>query len=225
MEAAYTAFRIWPSWTVSRTTSWYLETPALTGYPQSGTSLATFAGRTFIALVVLLMPGGLPVSAEETTAGGEVRIVPTFHCLSVYWSPAGGGAGHEVNARYRAEGEEWRGGLPMRYHPIDSEKFEADYRSSIVNLMPGTDYEVELDLEGSDQRAGCWGTTWSEDFPVRSVEKISDRSTTLEVGKSGEPGAYTVCQKSVRFPGRVSYSMERESSARPGALSHHTGAG
>ena len=135
------------------------------------------------------------VSAGTARAGetDDVSVIPTFHCMSVYWSPARGGPDREVSVKFREAGrEEWRKGLPLRYHPVDTSECKADYRGSLVNLTPGTTYEIVLSLEGTDARASCRGTTWSEDFPVTSTVKVSDRDTTLSVDKSGSPDGYVL---------------------------------
>jgi len=147
---------------------------------------------TVLAVIAAL---ALPAGAEDRRGRGEggAVVVPTFHCMSVYWSPPGGGAKHKVLVKYRrAGGQRWRTGLPLRYHPIDTAECKADYRGSIVNLRPGTTYEIALTLDGTGRRTECRGTTWSEEFPVGSVVKVSDRATMLDVKKSGRPGAYVV---------------------------------
>ncbi|MDP6635741.1 MAG: right-handed parallel beta-helix repeat-containing protein [Phycisphaerae bacterium] len=147
---------------------------------------------TILAVVAAL---AMPARAEEkrTKAEGRAFLVPTFHCIGVYWSPAGGGAKRKVLVKYRPNGrQEWRAGLPLRYHPVDTSECKADYRGSIVNLTPGTTYEIALTLEGTGVKTECRGTTWSEKFPAKSVVKVSDRNTTLNVKQSGKPGAYVV---------------------------------
>ena len=133
-----------------------------------------------------------PCLAEDRNEP-EPSLVPTFHCMGIYWSPEDGGPEHEVRVKFRPNGQErWQHGLPLRYHPVDTPECKADYRGSIVNLAPGTTYEIALTLEGTKQRAECRGTTWSEKFPVASVVKVSDRGTTLTIDKSGTPGGYIV---------------------------------
>ena len=131
--------------------------------------------------------------AERDENGAGVSLVPTFHCIGVYWSPAQGGVDREVSVKFREVGQEqWRGGLPLRYHPIDTPECKADYRGSLVNLTPGTTYEIELALDGTNQQAECRADTWSEEFPVESTIKVSDRDRTLTVDQSGRPGAYVL---------------------------------
>ncbi|MHB9028481.1 MAG: right-handed parallel beta-helix repeat-containing protein [Candidatus Latescibacterota bacterium] len=120
-----------------------------------------------------------------------ISLVPTFHCIGIYWSPAQGDAKHPVSVKFREAGQkQWREGFPLRYHPIDTTECKADYRGSLVNLNPATTYEIMLTLEGTGQRAECRGTTWSEKFPIKSTVKASDRVTTLSVDQSGSPDGY-----------------------------------
>ena len=147
---------------------------------------------TIFAVIAAL---ALPAAAENQHGRGEGRafLVPTFHCIGIYWSPAEGGAKHKVLVRYRRSGQKrWRTGLPLRYHPVDTPECKADYRGSLVNLTPGATYEIALTLEGTGRRTECRGTTWREKFPVKSVVKVSDRDTTLTADQSGRPGAYVL---------------------------------
>lgn len=123
----------------------------------------------------------------------EVSLVSSFHCMSTYWSPAQGSPEREVSVKFREAGQQqWREGHPLRYHPIEAPECRADYRGSLVNLTPATTYDIVLTLDGTDLQAESSGTTWSEDFSVRSTVKVSDRETTLTVSESGAPDAYVL---------------------------------
>ncbi len=136
------------------------------------------------------------VSGEKTTNDKDkagVFLVPTFHCISIYWSPAQGDVKRPVSVKFREAGrKQWREGFPLRYHPVNTTECKADYRGSLVNLKPGTTYDIMLTLEGTDLRTECRGATWSETFPVKSTVKVSDRNTTLTVNQSGSPDAYVL---------------------------------
>ncbi len=147
---------------------------------------------TIFAVVVAI---ALPAPAEEHRGQGEggAFLVPTFHCIGIYWSPSEGGPEHKVLVKYRPSGQQqWHTGLPLRYHPNDTAECKADYRGSLVNLTPGTTYDITLTVEGTGRRIECRGTTWSESFPVQSAVKVSDGDTTLTVNQSGRPGAYVL---------------------------------
>ncbi|TWU31986.1 right-handed parallel beta-helix repeat-containing protein [Novipirellula artificiosorum] len=138
----------------------------------------------------------VPESAvpESTDANAVAFAIPTFHCLGIYWSPAGGAADKEVLMRYRQQGaSEWREALPMRYNPIPETDDElTDYRGSIVHLSPATTYEIQLTLAGTATSTSFAATTWSENSPVGEVINIDDRKTPLAITESGTPDAYRV---------------------------------
>jgi len=137
----------------------------------------------------------LPAAAETQSSQGEdgVCLIPTFHCIGVYWSPPQAGPQRSVLVKYRPRGQQsWRTGLPLRYHPVETPECKADYRGSLVNLTPGTTYDIALTLDGTDQRTECRATTWSETVSLETAVKVSDRGTTLTVDKSGSPDAYVL---------------------------------
>jgi len=140
----------------------------------------------------LLVP--LAVRADAQAGSDPPLAIPTFHCLGLYWSPAGGSAEREVLVRYRRQGQsQWKDALPMRYNPIPgTDEDLTDYRGSIVNLTPATTYEVELTLEGTSTTATLTAATWSEDFPTGQTVRVADRDTPLAIKESGTPDAYRV---------------------------------
>ena len=151
------------------------------------------------ALVALLCmacfrPRAGAADAQTTvTSKLAASCVPTFHCLSVYWSPEGGEIGKKVLVKFRAASEQlWHDGLPMRYNPIQTPECKGDYRGSIVNLTPGTTYEIGLTLEGTSTHTELKGTTWSEKFPVSSTIKCENKNATLTIKQSGTPEGYVL---------------------------------
>ena len=138
-----------------------------------------------------------PSTAAEPIPSITSKVLPTsvstFHCLSVYWSPEGGELGKKVMIKFREAGQkEWRDGLPMRYNKVDTKETKGDYRGSIVNLKPGTAYEIVLFLEGTETRTAFAAATWSEQFPVASVVKGQSSTSTVSVGRSGTPEGYVL---------------------------------
>lgn len=161
------------------------------------TPAAALLGWTLIALgrVALAQEaaGIADGSAPAITSKVAATAVPTFHCLGVYWSPENGQAGKKVLVTFRAAGEKtWHDGLPMRYNPVDTPECKGDYRGSIVNLKPGTAYEIALALEGTDVRTALSASTWSEQFPIGSTAKAQGGGETLEVKESGTPDGYVL---------------------------------
>ena len=130
-------------------------------------------------------------SAAAITSKVPATAAATFHCLGIYWSPENGQAGKKVLVKFRAAAEQtWHDGLPMRYNPIQTPECKGDYRGSIVNLKPGTAYEIALTLEGTDTRTSLKAATWNEKFPVASTVKCQSGAKTLTVNKSGTPEGY-----------------------------------
>ncbi len=109
--------------------------------------------------------------------------ISTFHCLGLYWSPAGGAADKEVLVRYRRQGTtEWQEALPLRYNPIaNTDEDLADYRGSIVHLAPATTYDIQLTLAGTATSANLTAATWNEEFPVGEVVRVGARDTPLVI--------------------------------------------
>ncbi|HEY3323047.1 MAG TPA: right-handed parallel beta-helix repeat-containing protein [Planctomycetota bacterium] len=132
-------------------------------------------------------------SASTITSKVPASCVPTFHCLSLYWSPETGEAAKKVLVKFRETTQKtWRDGLPMRYNPVKTSECKGDYRGSIVNLRPGASYEISLTLEGTNVRTLTKAATWSEKFPVASVVKGENGVATFPVNKSGTPEGYVL---------------------------------
>lgn len=144
--------------------------------------------------VMRLLMFALILAVVARAGAAEPSVVPTFHCLGLYWSPEGGAADRPVTVAYRRQGEAaWRQGFPMKYNPIaDAPEARADYRGSIVNLEPGTPYEVELSLKGGAVKATLAATTWNEAPPAGTTEKIASRTETLAITQSGTPQAWRI---------------------------------
>ncbi|MFH1709219.1 MAG: FHA domain-containing protein [Planctomycetota bacterium] len=132
-------------------------------------------------------------SFPRTTSAKAATAIPTFHCLGLYWSPEEGEAAKSVHVAFREAGrKQWQDGLPMRYNPVKAPECRADYRGSIVNLKPGTTYEIVLTLDGTDIRTTLSTATWSELFPVNSTVKCDSRGTGLNINRSGTPDGYAL---------------------------------
>lgn len=131
--------------------------------------------------------------ASAITSKVAAASVSTFHCLSIYWSPENGAAGKNVLVKFREAAQStWRDGLAMRYNPVKSSECKGDYRGSIVNLKPGTVYEIALALEGTEIRTSFKAATWSETFPVVSTIKCQSGGSTLAATQSGTPEGYVL---------------------------------
>ncbi|MBN2138197.1 MAG: right-handed parallel beta-helix repeat-containing protein [Sedimentisphaerales bacterium] len=142
--------------------------------------------------------------------------VPTFHCIGLYWNPPNGSTENPCPVRYRPAGsDQWKTALPLWFdsRPPDTFKYlyppsrrknrpddafsllncSNQYRGSIVNLKPGTKYEIELILAESGRKTVLEAATWSEQFAVgRTVSLPKNSSRTLLADQSGLANAYTL---------------------------------
>lgn len=117
--------------------------------------------------------------------------VSTYHCLSLYWTPTNNGGGQPVTVKYRVTGDTaWRAALPMKYNPISSPEVKGDYRSSLVNLRPGTSYDISLQVGTSGETAQLTAQTVSENIPIATSIKVGNRNTMMTVEQNGTPTGY-----------------------------------
>ena len=126
--------------------------------------------------------------------------VSTFHAISLYWSPAGGEPNKKVLVQYSVAGaNEWKPGFSMKYLPIagcgnnpeTGERYDkADYRGSIVDLTPGTTYDIQMTLEGTATTTTIQATTWSETFPIGQTINVGSMNTRYDVPSSGSANGY-----------------------------------
>jgi hypothetical protein len=112
-------------------------------------------------------------------AAAEPRAVPTFESIGLYWAPPAPREGCPV--RFRKAGDPaWRDGFPLWYDARNRE-----CRGSLVQLEPGTRYEI--DLSGKP----FFSTTWAERFPVARTVKVPDVSQ-LDITQGGRSDGYVV---------------------------------
>lgn len=150
-----------------------------------------FRGKEELCFAVLLIASLLIAMAYPAVADDPTAI-PTFHCLSVYWNPADGSADKECRVNYRIVGlGSWSGALSLWFDAHDQQ-----YRGSIVNLRPGTTYEIQLSLHGTNTTHTFTAATWSEDFSIaRTVHLpggMSAEPLDIAEDQSGTPGRYVL---------------------------------
>ena len=113
--------------------------------------------------------------------------VPTFHSIGLYWSPDGGAESNPARVEFRKAGDgQWRQGLDLWFDARNSE-----YRGSLVELEPGSAYEIKLSLNGKSEILNT--KTWSENFPVKRTVDVSGRKRIV-IGPqdSGDEKGYVV---------------------------------
>ena len=109
----------------------------------------------------------------STAALAAPSAVSTFHSIGLYWSPQGGADSNAARVEFRKHGsaDAWRQGLELWFDARNGE-----YRGSLVELEPGTAYEVKLTL------LGCLGDrTGQPSGPARH----GGPSTTHVAGRCG----------------------------------------
>ena len=140
--------------------------------------------------------------------------VPTFHCIGLYWNPQNGSSDNACSVRYRPAGsQDWKTALPLWFdsrppetfeHPYPPDRYNLpakkalsllnhsrQYRGSIVNLSPATEYEIELRLEKTGQTALLKAKTWPEQFRTADTISVPDKQDrTLVIDRSGSPDGY-----------------------------------
>jgi len=152
--------------------------------------------------MLLCWDGGNAQGADQAWA------VPTFHCVGLYWNAENGAMDNVCRVRYRKSGlQDWADALPLVFDSRESSpvgrgergpqaatqwKYGRQYRGSIVNLEPGTEYEIEMRLEKGDEKRTLKARTWSENFPVARKVTVSDSDETLVIEQGGTASGYVV---------------------------------
>jgi hypothetical protein len=152
-------------------------------------------------LVLQFAPCALAASQMPEERGredvGKLVAVSTFHSVGLYWAAATGGPDQVASVRYRPKGKStWREAQDLwfddRQHDTAPQR-SLEYRGSIVNLKPGTEYEVESRINSSGERALTTVKTWSERFPVgRTMWQPPNATRTLVIRESGSPTGYVL---------------------------------
>ena len=123
----------------------------------------------------------LSTFAHQTKAD-EPYARPTFHCIGLYWSTEAGASDNPCEVFYRAAGKsDWQQALDLWYDGQahnGAQSFSNQYRGSIVNLYPGTLYEIKLKLKSGEEEV-LNVSTWDENFKIKKI-------ITLAVGESNE---------------------------------------
>lgn len=146
-----------------------------------------------VALTIIIPALASQAIAEKSDEKGKdgATLVPTLHCIGNYWSPPEGSNAKSVSVKFRQTGQsEWFADHPLQIAPIDTPESKGDYRGSLVNLTPGTSYDIELPVEGTDRKTWSQCTTWSEELPVKSVVSVADQKSTFTIDQSGSPEGY-----------------------------------
>lgn len=111
----------------------------------------------------------------------EPRAIATFESIGVYWTPPADPGPGGCPVQFRKAGEtRWREGLPLWFDARNNE-----CRGSLVQLEPGTKYEIEL---GNTRFSA---STWSERFPIARTVKVTD-GKSLSITEGGTDSGYVL---------------------------------
>ena len=171
-----------------------LNTELLAPYDTCNIDSSKFADGVHTLTVVATDNGGLTGSAQVTVnvknaaSPAAPKAIPTFESLGLYWTPSSAPGAEGCLVRYRAQGEAaWKDALPLWYDARNSE-----CRGSIVHLVPGTTYDIELTVAGQTQSTSLSATTWSETFPIAQIVEVPSGATTLAITQGGTPSGYVL---------------------------------
>ena len=171
------------------------------------------------------------LAAQTATTAGRFHVEhPTLHNLGFDWLISGdSNRNAQVAVQFRAAGESaWRNGLPLLR--IGGEQIGRDRENlkyfvphglagSILNLIPGTEYECRFTLTDPDGVSGQ--TTQTVKVRTRTEPQPSTTGRTLHVyppdyqGNRQEP-AFTGVLEAYYGAGLGDWSVVWESKAKPG---------
>ena len=116
----------------------------------------------------------------------DVRAVPTYESVGLYWVAPERAA--DCRVRFRAAGEaQWRVGFDLWYDARNRE-----CRGSIVGLKPGTRYEAELGAAEGQYNRPIRFQTWPERPPVSRTVRVQASGEPLAITQGGDAGGYVV---------------------------------
>lgn len=109
--------------------------------------------------------------------------VSTYECSSLYWkTPASG----RCSVRYKGVKEKiWKNALDLVY-----DARQGEYRGSLVNLAPNSEYEAELSTDGAKTKLTF--TTRNDTFSIGKTTVLPEGESdkTIVITESGTAGAY-----------------------------------
>lgn len=120
-------------------------------------------------------------------APGENALNPyavsTYESAGLYWKTPESGS---CAIRYKeVNGRTWKEGLELVYDSRDGE-----YRGSIINLLPDTEYQVELSSSNANTNLNF--RTRNDHFPIGKTTVLPEGESdkTVVIKESGSPDAY-----------------------------------
>lgn len=163
--------------------------PLETAAAAPGTTTTTTPAETTSTTPATTAPVS-PTATPLTLASTGTRAVATFHSLGAYWTPGSnpGTAGCRLQFK-RSIDTAWREALPMWYDARNGE-----CRGSVVQLQPGTGYDLQFSLPGQAPSRQLRTQTWAENFPVAKTVTLppGTSSQMLTITQGGTAAGYVL---------------------------------
>jgi hypothetical protein len=135
------------------------------------------------------------VKAAYIEEADGLWAVPTYQSISVYWNTPNNGAGR---LQYRTPGGTWRDALDMVYDNYTGSQMAQQYRGSIVNLTPGTTYEVRVRRANDSSwkailpNTTTWQDSSSPDFRIKQTIVLASTLSHYETIAAGDSSGYVI---------------------------------
>jgi hypothetical protein len=143
------------------------------------------------AVAALALGAAFHLHAAKPTPASPPKAVATFESIGLYWTPPANPGAAGCMVQFRKAGESaWRAGLALWFDARNNE-----CRGSLVQLAPGTVYEIQLGMPGQAPAAQLTAATWYNDtasWPVAKVVEVPNGSQTLAITEGGSPAGYVV---------------------------------
>ena len=125
-----------------------------------------------LQIAALALAAGFALHAQAAkpvpTPPGPPRAVSTFESIGLYWTPPANPGAAGCTVQYRRLGDAgWKGGLPLWFDARNNE-----CRGSLVQLAPGTVYELQLGMPGQAPSVQLNASTWINDTASWPIAKV-----------------------------------------------------
>src|SRR5436190_3193753 len=141
------------------------------------------------ALAAAVLPS-LAAKPGPTPPPTPPRAVSTFHSIGLYWTPPANPGAAGCTVQFRKQGDtDWRAGLAMWFDARNNE-----CRGSLVQLAPGTVYQIQLGMPGQAPSVQLNAATWYDttNWTIAREVEVPSGSQTLAITEGGSPNAYVV---------------------------------
>lgn len=157
--------------------------------------LLTFT--TLLLLSLLLISNAHPnptlILDDNSSEAGQLTVKTTYNSISLYWDLEIDDTSEKAHVFYKKSSDaEWLQGVSMDYETrefseLESHfnKYELQYRGSLVQLASNTQYDVLTYLESTNSFSISTVTTWSEKIKVAKTILIEPDGEKINITESG----------------------------------------